>query len=95
MRRGLPLRHRSRLGEAAETTKEDDEAGADPSHEGLAALVASLRAAADDLAVFTFLPSPTPRYFWARRQAHETAIDRADAQAAAGGDVTAFNPDFA
>ena len=63
--------------------------------EGLAALVASLRVAADDLAVFTFLPSPTPRYFWARRQAHETAVHRADAQAAAGVEVTAFDPDFA
>lgn len=63
--------------------------------EGLATLVATLRAASDDVSVFTFLKSPTPRYFWARRQAHETAIHRADAQAAAGRSVTAFEPDFA
>jgi uncharacterized protein (TIGR03083 family) len=63
--------------------------------EGLAALVATLRAARDDVSVFTFLESPTPRYFWARRQSHETAIHRADAQATASTHVTAFDPDFA
>jgi uncharacterized protein (TIGR03083 family) len=63
--------------------------------EGLATLVETLRAASDDVSVFTFLTAPTPRYFWARRQSHETAIHRADAQAAVSGDVTAFDPDFA
>jgi uncharacterized protein (TIGR03083 family) len=63
--------------------------------EGLAVLVATLRAARDDVSVFTFLKAPTPRYFWARRQAHETAIHRADVQAAAGSHVTAFDPAFA
>lgn len=63
--------------------------------EGLAALLATLRSARDDVSVFTFLEAPTPRYFWVRRQAHETAIHRADAQAAAGSQVTAFDPDFA
>ncbi|MGI8881510.1 MAG: maleylpyruvate isomerase family mycothiol-dependent enzyme [Jatrophihabitans sp.] len=62
--------------------------------DGLAAIVATLRAAGDDLSVFTFLQSPTPRHFWARRQAHETAIHRADAEAAIG-DVTPFDADFA
>ncbi len=63
--------------------------------EGVGTLAATLRAAGDDVSVFTFLESPTPRYFWARRQAHETAIHRADAQAAARRNVTAFDPDFA
>ena len=62
--------------------------------EGLGTLATTLRAAGDQLQVFTFLRSPTPRYFWARRQAHETAIHRADAQAAVG-DVTPFEPHFA
>ncbi|WP_433548818.1 maleylpyruvate isomerase family mycothiol-dependent enzyme [Streptomyces sp. CA-294286] len=52
--------------------------------EGHAALVAALRAAPDDLACWTFLPAPSPRAFWARRQAHETAVHRLDAESAAG-----------
>jgi uncharacterized protein (TIGR03083 family) len=51
---------------------------------GHAALVDTLRAAPADLSCFTFLPAPSPLAFWARRQAHETAIHRADAFAAAG-----------
>lgn len=51
---------------------------------GHAALVAALSTASDALAVFTLLPSEVPRHFWARRQAHETGIHRADAQAAVG-----------
>ncbi|MBO0866091.1 MAG: maleylpyruvate isomerase family mycothiol-dependent enzyme, partial [Mycobacterium sp.] len=51
---------------------------------GHAALVDTLRAAPDDLDVFTFLPAPSPRQFWARRQAHETAVHRADAQTSLG-----------
>ncbi len=46
------------------------------------ALVQTLRDAPGDLACFTFLPAPSPLAFWARRQAHETAIHRGDAQAA-------------
>jgi uncharacterized protein (TIGR03083 family) len=42
----------------------------------------------------TFLPAPSALAFWARRQAHETAIHRADAQAAAG-TVTPFDAPFA
>lgn len=63
--------------------------------EGLVALAATLRGAKDDVSVFTFLDAPTPLCFWARRQAHETAIHRADVQAAAGTHVTVFDPDFA
>jgi len=49
---------------------------------GHAALVATLRAADPDVKCVTFMPAPSPLAFWARRQAHETAIHRFDAQAA-------------
>jgi len=63
---------------------------------GHAALVQTLRDAPADLACFTFLPADSPLHFWARRQAHETAIHRADAEAAAPtGDVTPFDAPFA
>ncbi len=47
-------------------------------------LVTALRDAPADLECWTFLPAPTPLSMWARRQAHETAIHRVDAQQAAG-----------
>ncbi|GGT51223.1 maleylpyruvate isomerase family mycothiol-dependent enzyme [Streptomyces purpureus] len=50
--------------------------------EGHALLVDTVRAAPDDLDCWTFLPTPSPRAFWARRQAHETAVHRLDAQSA-------------
>jgi uncharacterized protein (TIGR03083 family) len=50
---------------------------------GHAALVAALRGAPDELEAMTFLADAgLPRHFWARRQAHETAIHGADAAAA-------------
>lgn len=54
-------------------------------------LVDALRAAPDDLECWTFMPAPSPRAFWARRQAHETTIHRVDAERAGGpaADVTA------
>lgn len=58
---------------------------------GLAELVTTLQSADDDLCTFTLIPGTNPRHFWARRQTHETAIHRADAQGAVG-DVTAFDP---
>jgi uncharacterized protein (TIGR03083 family) len=61
---------------------------------GHAALVAALRAAPPDLECWTFLPAPSALAFWARRQAHETAIHRADAEAAAGA-VPDFPAEFA
>jgi uncharacterized protein (TIGR03083 family) len=61
---------------------------------GHAALVAALRAAPPDLDCWTFLPAPSPLAFWARRQAHETAIHRADGEAAAGS-VAEFPADLA
>ncbi|WP_406195917.1 maleylpyruvate isomerase family mycothiol-dependent enzyme [Kitasatospora sp. NBC_01560] len=51
---------------------------------GHAALVETFKAAPDDLDCWTFLPAPGPLAFWARRQAHETAVHRIDAEAAAG-----------
>ncbi len=54
----------------------------------------AFEAAPADLETWTFLEAPTPLAFWARRQAHETAIHRVDAESAAGG-VTGFPPTFA
>ncbi|UQX88513.1 maleylpyruvate isomerase family mycothiol-dependent enzyme [Jatrophihabitans telluris] len=62
---------------------------------GAAQLEWALRAATDDLAVWTFLPTSVPRLFWARRQAHETAMHRVDAELAAACGVTEFDPGFA
>jgi uncharacterized protein (TIGR03083 family) len=61
---------------------------------GHAALVETLRSAPEDLECFTFLPADSARHFWARRQAHETAIHRVDAEAAAG-TCTQFDASFA
>jgi uncharacterized protein (TIGR03083 family) len=52
--------------------------------EGLDHLVLALSSADPGLECWTFLGAPSPLAFWARRQAHETAIHRADAQGAAG-----------
>jgi uncharacterized protein (TIGR03083 family) len=51
---------------------------------GRDALVTTLRAAPADRTCFTLWKAPDARAFWARRQAHETAMHRADADAAAG-----------
>ncbi|MFJ3793652.1 maleylpyruvate isomerase family mycothiol-dependent enzyme [Kitasatospora sp. NPDC090091] len=51
---------------------------------GHTALVEALAAAPADLDCWSFLPAPSPLAFWARRQAHETAVHRFDADAAAG-----------
>lgn len=47
-------------------------------------LVEALTNAPDDLECAAFMPAPTPRAFWARRQAHEVSIHRADVESAAG-----------
>jgi uncharacterized protein (TIGR03083 family) len=57
-------------------------------------LVAELESAPADVAAMTFLPAPSPLAMWARRQAHETAVHRFDAQHAAGM-TTEFDPGFA
>lgn len=43
----------------------------------------------------TFLPAPTPLAFWARRQAHETAVHRIDAESAADAEPVPFSEEFA
>ena len=58
-------------------------------------LTEALNSADPALACATFLPAPSPLAFWTRRQAHETAIHRADAELAAAGMVTPFEPGFA
>ncbi|NGO79828.1 maleylpyruvate isomerase family mycothiol-dependent enzyme [Streptomyces sp. YC504] len=50
--------------------------------EGHELLVEALEEAPDDLECWAFLPAPSPRAFWARRQAHETAVHRVDAESA-------------
>jgi uncharacterized protein (TIGR03083 family) len=52
---------------------------------GAEQLVDVLRSADDSLECWSFLPTPFPRAFWARRQAHETAVHHADVEAATGG----------
>jgi uncharacterized protein (TIGR03083 family) len=55
--------------------------------EGHRRLVDTLSSAAPDVACWHFMPAPSPLAFWARRQAHETAVHRADAQSARGGEL--------
>lgn len=57
-------------------------------------LVRALESAspADDIP--TFLPAPSPLAMWARRQAHETAVHRFDAETATGSG-SGFHPAFA
>jgi len=62
--------------------------------EGHHALVTALTEAAPDLDCWTFLPAPSPLAFWARRQAHETAIHRADAESGLG-NIPTYEPALA
>jgi uncharacterized protein (TIGR03083 family) len=63
--------------------------------EGHAALVRALSSAPSDLRCWTFLAAPSPRAFWARRQAHETAVHRVDAELASGAHPTSIPAPFA
>ncbi|MFE7834860.1 maleylpyruvate isomerase family mycothiol-dependent enzyme [Streptomyces sp. NPDC057474] len=58
-------------------------------------LVDTLRDAPSDVDCWSFLPAPSPLAFWARRQAHETAVHRADAESALGGELGEPAVDFA
>lgn len=81
---------------------EDDHLSSPPGDEqlldwvraGHADLVRSLQHPPEDLQCWSFLPAPSPLAFWARRQAHEIAMHRADAQLAAG-DTPSFDAAFA
>ena len=61
---------------------------------GHAALVETLSTADPGLVCATFMDAPSPLAFWARRQAHETAIHRADADSASG-TRPEYDPEFA
>ncbi|MER5928680.1 maleylpyruvate isomerase family mycothiol-dependent enzyme [Streptomyces sp. NPDC002054] len=64
--------------------------------EGHADLVRVLSEAPADVQCWTFLPTATtPLGFWARRQAHETAIHRLDAESALGHGFGPLEPAFA
>jgi uncharacterized protein (TIGR03083 family) len=63
--------------------------------EGHKRLVGSLRSAPADLNCWTFLAAPSPLAFWSRRQAHETAVHRVDAELAAGQPPGAIGTSFA
>ncbi|MHB8437893.1 MAG: maleylpyruvate isomerase family mycothiol-dependent enzyme [Acidimicrobiales bacterium] len=63
--------------------------------QGHRALVGTLRSADPDVECWTFLTAPSPLAFWARRQAHETAVHSVDARAAAGAGSSVFPEDFA
>ncbi|MET7617296.1 maleylpyruvate isomerase family mycothiol-dependent enzyme [Streptomyces sp. NPDC005408] len=63
--------------------------------EGHGLLVAALSEAPADVECWTFLPAPSPLAFWARRQAHETALYRTDIESAAAGKPGPVAPDFA
>jgi uncharacterized protein (TIGR03083 family) len=79
---GAPL---DKAGEAAAWGEMPDDSGLVRwFRDGHELLVAALSAAPADLACWSFLPAPTPLAFWARRQAHETAIHRVDVEAGAG-----------
>lgn len=71
-----------------------DEGLVDWFREGHERLVSALESVPDDLECWTIMQVPDSRTFWARRQAHETAIHRVDAELVSGG-VTGFGTEHA
>ena len=63
-------------------------------HEGHTKLVNTFASAPPDLDCLTFLAAPSPLAMWARRQAHETAIHRVDAESP-GNTIIEIPPVFA
>ena len=63
--------------------------------QGHASLITALTQADPELECWTFLPAPSPLAMWARRQAHETAVHRADAELAAGAPLSPLAAPFA
>lgn len=63
--------------------------------EGHQRLCQVLAAAPADLRCWSFLPAPSPLAFWARRQAHETEIHRADVEFAASSQAPTFSAEIA
>ncbi|MCX5264128.1 maleylpyruvate isomerase family mycothiol-dependent enzyme [Streptomyces sp. NBC_00199] len=72
----------------------DDEALGDWFRAGHRRLVDTLSTASPDVRCWHFLPGPTPLAFWARRQAHETAVHRVDAESARGRDLEETGREF-
>jgi uncharacterized protein (TIGR03083 family) len=60
--------------------------------EGHRELVTTLATAPPDVRCWHFMPAPSPLAFWARRQAHETAVHRLDAESARDGGPAAGVP---
>ena len=91
-----------RTGSSSGDTDAGRSVGAGPSdaelldwfRDGVTALVETLHSAPPDLECFAFLPAESPRAFWVRRQAHETAVHRADVERA-GGELVSFDANFA
>jgi uncharacterized protein (TIGR03083 family) len=63
--------------------------------EGHRTLVDTLASAPHDLECWSFMPAPSPLAFWTRRQAHETAVHRVDAESALDTAPAPLAPDFA
>ncbi|WP_405813568.1 maleylpyruvate isomerase family mycothiol-dependent enzyme [Streptomyces sp. NBC_01390] len=63
--------------------------------EGHRTLVDTLASAPPDVECWSFMAAPSPLAFWARRQAHETAVHRVDAESAVGAARTPLAPEFA
>lgn len=72
----------------------DDHALIDWYRSGHSALVDALAGADPAVVCWSFLPAPSPLAFWARRQAHETAVHRADVESAIASTPT-WAPAFA
>ncbi|MDQ0579276.1 maleylpyruvate isomerase family mycothiol-dependent enzyme [Streptomyces rishiriensis] len=68
----------------AEPPQLDGDALLDWYRESHLRLVDTLFSAPPDVECWHFLPAPSPLAFWARRQAHETAVHRVDAESARG-----------
>ncbi|MFF8775000.1 maleylpyruvate isomerase family mycothiol-dependent enzyme [Kitasatospora sp. NPDC015120] len=91
----LPVRMDAERRQAARGPEPDDAGLVAWFRTGHATLVDTLTAAPADLACWTFMPAPSPLAFWARRQAHETAVHRIDADAAAGAEGPPTDPRLA
>lgn len=63
--------------------------------ESHAQLIRSLECAPPNLECWHFMAARSPLAFWARRQAHETAIHRVDAESARGDEISPVQEDFA
>src|SRR5438105_2005891 len=75
------------LGRGVGSTAPDDNQLLDWFTVGAAFLIETLLSAPPDVNVPTFLPAASPREFWVRRMAHETAIHRVDVESVAA-DIT-------